>query len=70
MIFCINIPIFITLYFQEYATHDLVHSTNKHIAQKYMECKKNKVAIGINDADLTIGSFSRKQHIYSLEFEK
>jgi len=55
---------------QEYATHDLVHSTNKHIAQKYMECKKNKVAIGINDADLTIGSFSRKQHIYSLEFEK
>ena len=35
-----------------------------------MECKKNKVAIGINDADLTIGSFSRKQHIYSLEFEK
>jgi len=55
---------------QEYATHDLVHSTNKHIAQKYMECKKNKVAIGINDADLTIGSFSRKQHIYSLELEK
>jgi len=54
---------------KEYANHELVHSTNRHFAKKYMECKEKQVAIGLNEIDLSIGSFSRKQHIYSLEFE-
>jgi len=55
---------------KEYVNHELVHQTNRHIAKKYLECKENKVAIGCNDIDLTIGTFNRKQHIYSLEFDK
>merc|ERR1711997_735251 len=54
---------------KDYINHELVHQTNRHIAQKYLECKQNKVAIGCQDVDLTIGSFTRKQHIYSLELE-
>jgi len=54
---------------EEYANHELVHTTNRHIAKQYMKCKQNKVAIGCQDVDLTIGSFTRKQHIYSLELE-
>lgn len=55
---------------KDYINHELVHQTNRHIAQKYVECKENQVAIGCKDVDLTIGSFSRKQHIYSLEHDK
>ena len=58
------------LLFQEYVNHELVHQTNRHIAKKYLECKEKQVAIGCNDVDLTIGTFNRKQHIYSLEFDE
>jgi len=55
---------------QEYINHELVHKMNRHVAKKYMECREKNVGIGLNDIDLTIGNFTRKQHIYSLEFDE
>ena len=52
--------------FQEYATHPLVHETNRHIAQKYLESSATGNFIGMTDIELKIQNFIRQQKVYSI----
>ena len=53
---------------QEYAQHPLVHDTNRHLAEKYMECDKNGTFIGLKEIQLKIKDFVRNQKVYSVNF--
>jgi len=50
----------------EYATHPLVHDTNRHFAQKYLECSATGNFIGMTDIELKIQNFVRQQKVYSI----
>jgi len=51
---------------EEYATHPLVHDTNRHIAQKYLESSATGNFIGVTDIELKIQDFIRQQKVYSI----
>jgi len=53
---------------EEYATHPLVHATNRHFAEKYLECSRNGSFIGLTEIELRIKDFVRQQKVYSLQF--
>jgi len=55
---------------EEYATHPLVHATNRHFAEKYLECSKNGSFIGLTEIELRIKDFVRQQKVYSLQFDE
>jgi len=55
---------------QEYATHPLVHNTNRHFAEKYLECSRNGSFIGLTEIELRIKDFVRQQKVYSLQFDQ
>jgi len=54
---------------QEYATHPLVHATNRHFAEKYVECSRTGNFIGLTNIELRIKDFVRQQKVYSLQTE-
>ena len=55
---------------QEYAKHPLVHDTNRHLADKFMECDKNNTFIGLKEIQLKIKDFVRNQKVYSVNFDQ
>jgi len=55
---------------EEYASHPLVHNTNRHFAEKYLECNRNNSFIGLTEIELKIKDFVRQQQVYSLQFSK
>ena len=55
---------------KEYASHPLVHNTNRHFAEKYLECKRKDSFIGLTEIELKIKDFVRQQQVYSLQFNK
>lgn len=55
---------------KEYATHELVHDTNRHFINKYIESKEKGTTIGLTELDLKIADRVFHQNIYSLQFEK
>jgi len=54
---------------QEYANHELVHDTNRHFINKYIEAKGTGTSIGLTEVELKIKDFVRRQNIYSLNFD-
>jgi 8-oxo-dGTP pyrophosphatase MutT (NUDIX family) len=52
---------------KEYATHPLVHATNRHFAEKYQECSRTGAFIGLTEIKLEVKNFVRQQAIYSLQ---
>lgn len=55
---------------QEYASHPLVHQTNRHFAEKYKECTESGTFIGKTEIELRIKDFVRQQTVYSLQSQK
>lgn len=55
---------------EEYATHPLVHATNRHFAENYLECSRNGSFIGLTEIELRIKDFVRQQKVYSLQFDQ
>ena len=53
--------------YQEYASHPLVHDTNRHFARKFMECNQSGTFIGLTEIQLKVDKFVRDQKIYSIE---
>jgi len=53
---------------EDYASHPLVHDTNRHFAQKYMDCCRKESFIGLTEIELRIKDFVRQQKVYSLQF--
>lgn len=52
---------------EEYASHPLVHATNRHFAEKYSESRAAGTSIGLTEIELRIKDFVRRQTIYSLQ---
>ena len=44
----------------------MVHDTNRHFAQKYLECSATGNFIGMTDIELKIQNFVRQQKVYSI----
>ena len=55
---------------QEYASHPLVHDTNRHFAEKYEECSRTGAFIGLTEIELRVKDFVRRQTVYSLKQEE
>ena len=53
---------------QEYATHPLVHDTNRHFAEKYIECSRTGAFIGLKEIQLKIKDLKLDQKVYSVNF--
>ena len=53
-------------FMQEYTSHPLVHDTNRHIAQKYLESCASGNFIGVRDIELKVPNFNRQQKVYSI----
>ena len=47
----------------------MVHATNRHFAEKYVECSRTGNFIGLTDIELKIKDFVRQQKVYSLQTE-
>lgn len=54
---------------QEYMEHPLVHATNRHFAQQYLECTKTGAFIGKNEIERKIKDIVRKEVVYSLQHQ-
>ena len=54
---------------QEYATSPLVHDTNRHFAEKYIECDKKGVFIGLKEIQLKIQQATWDQKVFSVNFD-
>merc|ERR1712241_887168 len=53
---------------EEYAIHPLVHDTNRHFAEKYIECSRTGAFIGLKEIQLKIKDLKLDQKVYSVNF--
>jgi len=53
---------------QEYATSPLVHDTNRHFAEKFIECDKKGVFIGMKEIQLKLQNLTLDQNVFSVNF--
>lgn len=52
---------------QEYLSHPLVHETNRHFMEKYLESRERGISLGLTEIQLKIKNFVRQQSVYSLQ---
>ena len=53
---------------QEYATSPLVHDTNRHFAEKFIECDKKGTFIGMKEIQLKLQNLTLDQNVFSVNF--
>ena len=62
-----NLIKYLLTFLQEYANSPIVHATNKYFAEKFIECNKTGMFIGLKEIQLNVANFVRDQKIYSVD---